>query len=118
VTHGEAPERRRGLLHPGLVASSATLLIATFVSDVLYWQTLLFQWNNVSEWLLAAGLLFAGLAAIAFVIDLALRRFRKVAWLRFAGLTIAALLCSSMRSSIAAMAIPRWFRKASSCRRS
>jgi uncharacterized membrane protein len=92
VTQGEGPERRRGLLHPGLVASSATLLIATFVSDVLYWQTLLFQWNNLSEWLLAAGLVFAGLAAIAFVIDLALRRFRKLAWLRFAGLTVAALL--------------------------
>lgn len=43
----EVPERRRVLLHPGLVASGATLLIATCVSDVLYWQTLLFQWNNL-----------------------------------------------------------------------
>jgi uncharacterized membrane protein len=88
----EVPERRRILLHPGLIASGATLLIATFVSDVLYWQTLLFQWNNVSEWLLAAGLVLAALAAIAFLIDLALRRFRKVAWRCLAGLTVAALL--------------------------
>jgi uncharacterized membrane protein len=88
----EVPEGRRVLLHPGLIASGATLLIATFVSDVLYWQTLLFQWNNVSEWLLGAGLVLAALAAIAFLIDLALRRVRKVAWLRLAGLTVAALL--------------------------
>jgi uncharacterized membrane protein len=92
MTHAEVPERRRVLLHPGLIASGATLLVATFVSDVLYWQTLLFQWNNVSEWLLAGGLVLAALAAIAFVIDLALRRLRKIAWLRFVGLMLAALL--------------------------
>jgi uncharacterized membrane protein len=92
MTQVEVPERRRTLLHPGLIASGATLLVATFVSDVLYWQTLLFQWNNVSEWLLAAGLVLAALAAIAFVIDLVLRRVGRVAWLRFAGLMLAALL--------------------------
>ena len=92
MTQVQAPERRRTLLHPGLIASGATLLIATFVSDVLYWQTLLFQWNNVSEWLLAAGLVLAAFAAVAFIIDLALRRVWKIDWLRFAGLTIAVLL--------------------------
>jgi uncharacterized membrane protein len=91
MIHTEVPERRRALLHPGLIASGATLLIATFVSDFLYWQTLLFQWNNVSEWLLAAGLVLAAFGAIAFLIDLALRRF-KVAWVRLAGLTVAVLL--------------------------
>lgn len=85
-------ERRPFLLHPGLIASGATLLIATFVSDFLYWQSLLFQWNNVSEWLLAAGLILAGLGAIAFIVDLVLRRVWKIAWLRFAGLALAALL--------------------------
>ena len=92
MPQAEVLERPRTLLHPGLIASAATLLVATFVSDVLYWQTLLFQWNNVSGWLLAAGLVFTALAAIAFVIDLVLRRFRKVVWLRFAGLALAALL--------------------------
>jgi uncharacterized membrane protein len=92
MTQAEVPERRRTLLHPGLIASGATLLIATFVSDVLYWQTLLFQWNNISEWLLGAGLVLAALAAIAFVIDLALRRVSKIAWARLAGLTLVALL--------------------------
>jgi uncharacterized membrane protein len=92
MTQAAVRERRRFLLHPGLIAASATLLIATFVSDFLYWQTLLFQWDNVSEWLLAAGLILAGLGAIAFALDLVLRRVWKIAWLRFAGLALAALL--------------------------
>jgi uncharacterized membrane protein len=82
----------RGLLHPGVIAAGSTLLIATFASDFLYWRTLLFQWNNVSAWLLAAGLIISALAAIAFITDLVLRRVDRVAWLRFAGLSVAALL--------------------------
>jgi uncharacterized membrane protein len=82
----------RRLLHPGLIAAGSTLLIATFASDFLYWRTLLFQWNNVSEWLLAAGLILAALATIAFVIDLVLRRVGRIAWVRFGGLAVAALL--------------------------
>src|SRR5947199_10017041 len=79
-------EGPRGFLHPGLIAAGSTLLIATFVSDFFYWRTLLFQWNNVSEWLLGAGLIVAALAAIAFIIDLTLKRIRRIAWLRFASL--------------------------------
>ncbi len=82
----------RSLLHPGLVAAAATLLIAAFATDLLYWRTLLFQWNNFSEWLLAAGLMLAALAALAFVIDLILGRVGRVAWLRFVALAIAGLL--------------------------
>ena len=92
MTQANLPERRRALLHPGLIAAGATLLIAVFVSDLLYWQTLLFQYNNASGWLLAGGLVLVFLAAIAFVIDLALGRMGRVAWLRFTGLTVAALL--------------------------
>jgi uncharacterized membrane protein len=91
MTETDLPERRR-LLHPGLVASGATLLIATFVSDYLYWDTLLFQYHNFSGWLLAGGLVLALLAAIAFVIDLVLGRIGRIAWLRFAGLALAAVL--------------------------
>jgi uncharacterized membrane protein len=75
-----------------LIAAGSTLLIATFASDFLYWRTLLFQWNNVSEWLLAAGLILAALGAIAFVVDMVLRRVARVAWLRFVGLAVATLL--------------------------
>ncbi|WP_293853854.1 DUF2231 domain-containing protein [uncultured Alsobacter sp.] len=92
MTHAEAIGRRSVLLHPGLVASGATLLIAAFVSDVLYWRTLLYQWNNLSQWLVAGGMLMALLAAIAFVVDLLRGAVHRVAWLRFAGLGVAALL--------------------------
>ena len=84
--------RNRALFHPGLVSSGATLLIAAFVTDILYWQSTLFQWNNFSAWLLVAGLVIAALAAIALGIDLLLRRIPRLPWLRLAGLTIAALL--------------------------
>ncbi len=83
---------RRRLLHPGLVGAGATLLIATLFTDYLYWETLLFQYNNFSGWLLTGGLILALLAAIAFVVDLARGRVGRVAWLRFAGLAVAVLL--------------------------
>ena len=92
MIHSDIAEPRRAPFHPGLVASAATLLIATFVSDYLYWDTLLFQYNNFSGWLLAGGLIVTLLAAIAFVVDLVLGRVKRVAWLRFAALTVAALL--------------------------
>jgi uncharacterized membrane protein len=82
----------RRLLHPGLIAAGSTLLIATFASDILYWQTLLFQWNNVSEWLLAAGLVLAALAAIGFLTDVILARGGRIAWLRLAAMSVAAIL--------------------------
>ena len=92
MTQPDAPARWRPLLHPGPVAVGAALLIAAFGTDVLYWKTLLFQWNNFSGWLLLAGLVTAALAGIAFAIDLISRRLRRVAWLRLAGVTAAALL--------------------------
>ena len=91
MTQVELFQHRR-LLHPGLVASGATLLIATLVSDYLYWDTLLFQYNNFSGWLLAGGLVLSLLAAVAFAIDLLLGRVGRIAWRRFAGLAAAALL--------------------------
>jgi uncharacterized membrane protein len=92
VTQADVPEYRRAPLHPGLVSSGATLLIAAFVTDILYWQSTLFQWNNFSAWLLAAGLVVTALAALALVFDLLLKRVRRIAWIRFAGLAVAALL--------------------------
>ena len=92
MTQTDVPVRRRALFHPGLISIGAALLIAVFVTDVLYWRTLLFQWNNFSGWLLLAGLVVAGLAGIAFVIDLISRRLAQIAWSRLLGLTVAALL--------------------------
>jgi len=81
-----------GLLHPRLIAPGAALLIAAFATDAVYWRTLLFQWNNFSIWLIAAGLVLAGLAGVALLVDVARRRIGVMAWGRFAGFTVAALL--------------------------
>jgi uncharacterized membrane protein len=80
------------LLHPRLIAPGAALLIAAFATDVVYWRTLLFQWNNFSIWLITAGLVLAGLAGLALLLDVARRRVGAMAWGRFAGFTLAALL--------------------------
>ena len=80
------------LLHPRLIGPGAALLIAAFATDLVYWRTLLFEWDNFSIWLLAAGLVLAGLAGVALLVDVARRRVEAMAWGRFAGFTVAALL--------------------------
>jgi uncharacterized membrane protein len=80
------------LLHPRLVAPAAALLIAGLATDAIYWRTLLFQWDNFSIWLITAGLVLAGLAGLALLVDVARRRIGAMAWGRFAGFTAAALL--------------------------
>jgi uncharacterized membrane protein len=80
------------LLHPLLIAPGAALLIAAFATDVIYWRTLLFQWDNFSIWLLAAGLVLAALAGLALLVDVARGGVGAISWSRFAGFTVAALL--------------------------
>jgi uncharacterized membrane protein len=88
----ENADDRRQPLHPRLIAPGAALLIAALATDVIYWRTLLFQWDNFSIWLIAAGLVLAALAGLALLLDVARRRVGALAWGRFAGFTAAALL--------------------------
>lgn len=83
---------RGWLLHPFLVSIGGSLLIAAFPSDVMYSQTSLMEWSNASEWLIATGLVFALLAAIALVVELLTGRGRRISWIDFAMLAIAALV--------------------------
>jgi len=83
---------RRWRLHPFLVSIGGILLIAAFPSDVMYSQTSLMQWSNASEWLIGAGLLFALLAAIALVVELLAARGRRISWIDFVLLAVAAVL--------------------------
>lgn len=80
------------LLHPLLVAPAAALLIAGFATDLLYWRTVLPQWETFSIWLLTGGLILAALSGLALLLDVMLRRVRAIDWLRFAALAVAALL--------------------------
>ena len=80
------------LLHPPLVGAGTSLLIAAFASDLFYWRTLLFQWNNISIWLLTAGLIVAAVAALALFAEVLLGLAGHLAWERFAGFAAAVLL--------------------------
>jgi uncharacterized membrane protein len=80
------------LLHPLFVAASASLLIGALVTDILYAETLLFEWDNFSIWLITGGLLTAALAGLALVFDLLLGRAGGINWIRFVLLVGAALL--------------------------
>ena len=90
MTKNQTPSQP--LIHPPLVGFAAALLIGTVATDFIYSETLLFQWNNFSIWLLAAGLILAAIAGLALLLDIMRRRLPLIAWGRFIGFTTAALL--------------------------
>jgi uncharacterized membrane protein len=92
MTEASPAARTRVMLHPLLIGAGAALLIAVLPTDLLYWRTASMQWETFSIWLLTAGLILAALAGLALLLDLALHRAGAIAWLRFAALTVAALL--------------------------
>ena len=84
--------RSKSLLHPGFIAAGSTLLMASFATDVMYWNTSNWQWANSSAWLITAGLVLALIATIFLIIDLLSRRAGGVKWLSFLLVAAAALL--------------------------
>jgi uncharacterized membrane protein len=84
---------RRRPIHQMLVSFSAAYFVGALVTDLVYWQIPDVLWERFSIWLITAGLIMAGLAAIAYVIDLAGgRRIDRPAWPRAVGYAIAVLL--------------------------
>src|SRR5258705_2106514 len=70
-------------LHQTLVSFSAAYFAGALVTDLAYWQTPDVLWERFSIWLITAGLIVAGLAVIAYVIDLAGgRQITAPAWAR------------------------------------
>ena len=89
------PARRpRGRpIHRMLVSFSAAYLAGALITDVVYWQVPDVMWERFSIWLITAGLIMAGLATIAYVIDLVGgRRIDRPAWPCAIGYAIAVLL--------------------------
>jgi len=85
-------------VHAMLVPFPIVFFIATFGCDIGYATRGDTGWVTASEWLLGAGLIFAGLAAIAGLADfLACRRIRRLegAWWHMGG-------------GLAAVAISAW----------
>ena len=80
-------------MHRMLVWFSAAYFVGALVTDVVYWQMPDVMWERFSIWLIAAGLIMAGLVIVAYVIDLAARRrIERPAWPRAIGYALAVLL--------------------------
>jgi uncharacterized membrane protein len=78
---------------PILVSFPVAYFTAAFVTDLAYWQTADVLWETFSDWLITAGLITAGFAAIVFVIDLVRdKRSRTLAWPHAVGYVLAVLL--------------------------
>jgi uncharacterized membrane protein len=80
-------------IHKILVAFSAAYFTGAFVTDLVYWQMPDVVWERFSIWLITAGLAMAGLAVVAYVIELAGGRpMDRPVWLGVVGYTLAVLL--------------------------
>src|ERR1700733_9894365 len=68
-------------IHKMLVSFSAAYFVGAFITDFVYWRIPDVLWERFSIWLIVAGLILAGLAAVAYVIDLASgRQIDRPAW--------------------------------------
>ena len=80
-------------IHPTLMSFPIAYFTAAFVTDLVYWRTANVLWETFSDWLITAGLVTAGIAIIAFVVDLARgKRPRTLAWPHAVGYALAVLL--------------------------
>src|SRR3712207_6396829 len=82
-------------LHPMLIPFPVAFLVATFVCDLIFWQTGNTVWSTASLYLLGAALIMAALAAVAGLTDfLGDGRIRDLsaAWHHMIGNVVAVLL--------------------------
>jgi uncharacterized membrane protein len=80
-------------IHKILVSFSAAYFAGALITDFVYWQIPDVLWERFSIWLIVAGLVMAGLAAIAYAIDFAGgRQIDRPAWPRVVGYAFAVLL--------------------------
>jgi uncharacterized membrane protein len=81
-------------IHSLLASFSAAYFVGALVTDIVYWQIPDVLWERFSIWLIVAGLVMAGLAVLAYVINsLAGRRRRsRSAWPRLIGYALAVSL--------------------------
>ena len=79
-------------IHPILVSFSVACFVGAFVTDLAYWQTADVLWETFSDWLLAAGMIMAAFAIMAFVIDLVRGKPRTLRWPHAVGYVLAVLL--------------------------
>jgi len=56
-------------IHPMLIPFPVAFFIGAFVTDIIYTQTAYLMWQYFSIWLITAGLIMGGLAAVFGFID-------------------------------------------------
>ena len=84
---------RRRPIHKMPASFSAAYFAGALVTDLVYWQMPDVMWERFSIWLITVGLIMAGVAAIAYVIDLlGGRQIDRPAWPRAVGYGLAVLL--------------------------
>jgi len=82
-------------IHPMLIPFPIAFFVATFVCDLVYWQTSNAAWATAGVWLLGAAIVMAALAATAGLIDVfGERRIRALndVWWHAGGNVIVVLL--------------------------
>src|SRR5258708_34651010 len=82
----------RAPIHKVLVSFSAAYFTGALVTDLAYWHVPDVLWERFSIWLIVAGLVMAGLAAVAHLFDFAGNTpIERPAWPRVGGYANAAL---------------------------
>jgi uncharacterized membrane protein len=90
---GSAAKPRGRPLLTVLVSFSAAYFTGALVTDLVYWHMPDVLWERFSIWLIVAGLIMAGLATIAYLVDLIGRgRIDRPAWSGVIGYALAVLL--------------------------
>jgi uncharacterized membrane protein len=81
-------------IHSMLASFSAAYFAGALVTDLVYWQMPDVLWERFSIWLIMAGLVMAGLAGFAYVINILAGRRRRggPAWPRLVGYALAVFL--------------------------
>jgi uncharacterized membrane protein len=64
-------------MHSVLAFSALPLFLGALLSDWAYARSYQVQWTNFASWLIAGGLVFAGLALLWAAVDVLLSRHRR-----------------------------------------
>ncbi len=76
-----------------LVPFPIACFAGALVTDIVYWRSADVMWETFSDWLITAGMIMAGFAIIAFLIDLVGgKQIRTLAWPHAVGYVLAVLL--------------------------
>ena len=76
-----------------LVPFPIACFAGALVTDIVYWRSADVMWETFSDWLITAGVIMAGFAIIAFLIDLVGgKQIRTLAWPHAVGYVLAVLL--------------------------